>query len=147
MPTRSRSSTNLKTNEANSQSLTLDMLAKLRQDIKKDMTSGLKSEILAVRRDLTGEISALKHGMNDHERRLDLVPDLIDAKIVEAKEPIDWVIKEMSKNLAEVDGKTASLSSDMAQIQAQVAELTDKLANAGNLSDPDAMARLESVER
>ena len=53
----------------------------------------------------------------------------------------------MSKNLADFDQKSQDLSSKVAMLESQVKNLTNKLADCGNISDRDALSRLENVER
>ena len=89
--------------------ITIDLLTQFREHIKNDMEKLLTSQIQFVRDDINNKISSMDATIKDHERRLDIVPDLIDAKILEAKGPIDNLASEMSKNVADLDLKSKDL--------------------------------------
>ncbi len=146
IPYCAKSAGNLKTAD-NSQSVTIDLLSQFREHIKNNMEKILQSGIQSVKDDLNNKITSMGKQIEDQEKRLDIVPSLIDAKINKAKAPIEHMAGQMSKNMAELDGKTADISNKMANLEGQVKALSDKLAACGNLQDPAAMARLESVER
>ena len=145
---RSHSATSVRSSDTQSENLfTLSMFSQLRRDIKSDMENLLTAQIQSVKQDLTDTIMKIDSEVKENERRLDLVPDLIDAKIADAREPIDGVIGNISKNVADLDIKTTSMNDQMLKLENEVKSLSTKLASCENLADPKTVARLENAER